>query len=196
MNKQEIIAFEKKISPAIVLVQKLHIKNKQDMNEAVQTLSLINKYADHVKEKRETITKPLNEALKNARTLFKPIESKLDGAITLIREEMSRYQTEETTKQQAEEAKIIDRVGDGKGKLKLETAVKKIENLGGLESVVTTDAGKVKFREDKVLKITDEMIIPRQFLNVNEKALIDALKMGMSVPGATLETKLVPLNYR
>lgn len=196
MDKQEIIAFERKVEPAIVRVQKLHIKNVKDIKEAVQTLSLINKYADQVREKRETVTKPLNEALKNARALFKPVENKLDGAVALLREAMSEYQTRETTKQRIEEGKIIDRVGEGKGKIKLDTAVSKIEGLAKVDDEIVAESGTVKFREDKVLKIIDKNIVPFEYFVLDEKKLVADLKEGKQVPGAILEIKMTPLNYR
>ena len=87
-------------------------------------------------------------------------------------------------------------MGEGKGKLRVETAVKKIENIETPDHQVATEAGLVKFREDKVLKITDETKIPREYLVVDEKKLLEALKGGVIVPGAEIDIKMTPVNFR
>lgn len=172
------------------------IQTKKDMVAATELLSQANKYLKAVIEEKEKVTKPLNEALKAERARFKPLETKLEGMIAAIRANMSTYQTAEVARAREEAAKIAARIGEGKGKLKVETAVNKIENIETADESVSTDSGMVKFREDKVLKITDEEKIPRKFLLVDEKAVLAALKNGEKVPGAEIEIKLVPVNYR
>lgn len=196
MDTKQIIALEKEVRPVLTQVEKLVIKSPADMKKATETLSIINKYKDEVVEKRETVTAPLNLALKNARALFKPIESKLDLAVTSLRNAMSVYQTAEVLKQREEEAKIASRVGEGKGKLKFETAVRKMEEVERADTVVETEAGKVTFIETKVLKIVDTSLIPDKYWVVDERAVHDDLKKNVSVPGALLEVKMVPRNNR
>ncbi|HEY9826375.1 MAG TPA: hypothetical protein V6D19_13080 [Stenomitos sp.] len=196
MDTKQISVLEKKVHPVLSQVEKLSIKTLDDMKKATETLSILNTYKDEVVEKRETVTKPLNEALKNARALFKPLESKLEVAVTLIRNAMSEYQTAEVLRQRKEEAKIAARVGEGKGKLKFETAVRKSEEIERADAVVETETGKVTFIETKVLKIVDPKLIPDKYWVIDEKAVHDALKAKTEVPGALLEIKMVPRNNR
>jgi len=166
------------------------------MKEAVELLSRLNQFNDKIVAEKEKVTKPLNEALKAERARWKPVETVNEEAIEIVRGKMSAFQTAETKRQREEEARIAARVGEGKGKLKFETAIKKIDEVEKPDVQVNTESGMVKFREDKVLKIMDETFIPDEYWVLDEKKILSALKGGVNVPGAVLEIKMVPLNYR
>lgn len=195
MNK-ELIPLKKKIDVLANQATTIVIKNDDDLKIAVEILSQVNHYADTVKEKKELLTKPLNLALKNARAMFSPLEDVYTEATESLRAKMAQYQTLKVAERREEELKIANRVRDGKGGIKVETAVKKIEALKVVEKEVSTNAGLVQFRESKVLKILDINLIPREYLSVNESQLLKALKEGKNVEGATLETIQIPVNYR
>lgn len=193
---KEILVIEKQISPVVEEVQALIIKDAKSMKHATELLSKINQVGDKITEEKEKVTKPLNQALKAERARWKPVEDVYEEAVSIIRGKMTEYQTAEIKKQREEEARIAARVGEGKGKLKVETAVKKIEDIERVDDKVKTESGMVKFREDKVLKIMDETFIPDEYWVLDEKKILGALKAGVDVPGAVLEIKMVPLNFR
>ena len=195
MSANKEIAIVKKINPVIEEVNSIEITS-ETMPKAVELLSQLNKFLDKLTEEKEKITKPMNEALKEVRSRYKPTELLLEGAISHLRSDMSQYQTEQLRIKKEEEEKIAARIGDGKGKLKIETAVDKINNLNTPASKVSTDAGEVKFRTDKKLKITDENLIPREYLEINESKLLSALKLGNIIPGAEIELIQTPINSR
>jgi len=196
MNTKEITILEKEMNPIMQSALSLEINDALAMKEATEILSTLNSRLDFVKEKRETVTKPMNEALKNARALFKPLESKLEEIIKVIRGSMSTYQTAEAQRVEIEEAKIAARVGEGKGKLKFDTAIRKMDNIVRADDVVTTSAGTVSFRPTPTLKITNELLIPREYFLVNEKLLLDNLKLGKVIQGAEIQIIQVPFNRR
>ncbi len=109
---------------------------------------------------------------------------------------MSVYQTEQVRIQKQEADRIASRVGEGKGKLKVETAVKKIAELPVAQKEIATNIGLVQFRETKVLKITDINLIPDRYWIIDEKAILNDLKAGIEVAGAMVETIQTPVNYR
>ncbi len=192
----DIKIIEKNVSPIVLQATALSITDSATMSKAVVLLSNCNKYMDSVTEEREKITKPLNEALKAERNRWKPIESNLDEAISTIRGKMSAYQTEQVRIQKEAEIKIAQRIGEGKGKLKIETAIKKIDTIAVPEKEVATGAGLVQFRETQSLKITDESLIPREYLIVDESKLLKALKLGSPILGAEIEILQTPCNFR
>lgn len=193
MSKE--ITIKKEIDPIVTKATDLIITDKT-MPEAVTILSETNKLLTKITKEKETITKPLNEALKVERARWKPLEDNLNLIISTIRKKMSDYQTAMIKKQKEDEAKIANRVGEGRGKLKIETAINKIENLDKPEVLVSTEAGSVKFRTTYQLEITDESLIPRQYLTINERLLTNDLKNGHTIPGASLRERQVPINYR
>lgn len=170
------------------------IAHEEDMRMAVSLLSQLNRINDRIAEEREKVTKPLNEALKAERARWKPTELKNTTAIEALRAEMTRYQTQALRQKQMEEQKIADKVATGY--IKTDTAVTKLESLPSIQKTTSTDDGSVTFVEKKQLLITNQMLIPREYLIPDEDKIIKDLKDNKTIPGAELETILVPRNSR
>ena len=172
----------------------LTIKNDADMASAGEMLSKANSQAKLVKADKEKLTKPLNAVLLLIRKKYKPVETELDKAIKHLRKEIGAYQTKKDDEAEAAKAKIIDRVGEGKGKLKVETAANKLAEVEGPETKVETESGSISFKDDyeiTVLKIHD---IPEQFLSVDEVAIKKVFKAGGEVAGVAAKKIKVPIN--
>ena len=78
----------------------------------------------------------------------------------------------------------------------LESAVANLEGLDAPVDIIQTDAGVVKFKSEKRLKIIDRSKVPDAFWVIDEAALLAALKTGQLIPGAQIELIQVPINYR
>lgn len=196
MPKDKAVVIQREVAPIISEALEVEIKGKEDMKIATELLSKLNKVADRIDEEKAKVLDPLNEARKAEMARWKPLEIQYGKAIEYLRAEISAYQTAEIKRQREEEAKIAARVGEGKGKIKIETAVKKMEKIDKPETMVTTEVGVIKFREQKVIKYIDEKLVPREYLIVDEKKVLDALKAGVSVPGCVLDSVQVPVNSR
>ena|SRR3990167_1297632 len=192
--KTNELAIIKEISPVVAEAQKLIINSKESLSEAVTFLSKCNKYLDALTADREKLTKPINEALKAIRDRYRSADTMVTEAIDSIRSKMSVYQGEQTRLQKEKEAKIAARLE--KGTINIEKAMAKIDAISVPEKEVETKEGSVQFREIKILKIIDEAVIPREYLIVDERKLLEVLKAGKTVPGAEIEIKLTPINYR
>ena len=193
---KEIAVIEKQVSPIVARAEELKVKDQKSMEQATKMLSELNIQKDKITAEKEKVTKPLNEALKAERARWKPIETILDTAIGFLRNSISDWQTAETKRVREEEAKIAARTGEGKGKIKVETAVAKINEIERPNEKVVSDAGMVQFREDKILKIMDETMIPREYLIPDEAKILADLKAGKKVKGCELDIKMTPINYR
>lgn len=196
MTKDKAIVLKEEVSPVIAKALEITIKGKEDMVTATDYLSKLNKIADRIKEEKDKVLGPLNEARKAEMARWKPVEIMYEKGIEYIRHAMSDYQTLEVKRQREEEAKLAARIGEGKGKIKFETAMRKMNEIEKPEDNVVTDSGSIKFRETKVLKIVNEKIIPREYLLVDERKVTEALKAGVTVAGCELELKIVPVNSR
>jgi len=172
------------------------INNTEDMKAATESLSLLNKGLDKVKEWEKKEIGPLKDIIKTKEAEVKPYKVKLTAMVAAIRTAMSSYQTKKTAEANAEKEKLAARIGEGKGKLKLETAVTKIEAVATPDSKVSTDEGMVSFRTSHVVRVVDKTLIPLEFLTVDESAIKAAIKAGKTVPGAVLDEVQVPVNYR
>ncbi len=197
MSKNEIAVIEKKeISPIESKVSKLTIIGPKDMSLATEMLSTLNKTLDKVVAYKEAKTKPLNQALKVIRGETKPIETRLEDMINSIRRKMGSYQTEQVRISQEKKDKIADRVGEGKGKFKAETAIAKMDEVDTPEAAVSTDSGTVQFRTVKNYRIVDANKIPREYLLPDPTSIKVAMKQGTEIPGVEYFEEQVPINFR
>lgn len=192
----QIVTFTKETNPIIVKAEKLFITSSDEMKEATATLSLINQRLDAIKAEKDKVLKPLKAAADAEKARWKPMEDMLSPLVDRIRGLMAAYQTAEVKRKKEEEAKIAARIGEGKGKLKIDTAIRQMSEVETVEEKVATDEGSLSFRVTKTLKITHASAIPDIFWVIDEKLLLDTLKLGTIVPGAEIEEIQVPINRR
>jgi hypothetical protein len=146
----------------------LFIDSQESLAQATDILSKIKTAAKDVKTRKEEITKPLNDALKSARSLFKPIEDDLAAAERTIKDKMLDYSNEVERKAQEQAAKLEKRVE--KGTMRTDTAMRKMDEIETLGTQVQGQNGSVQFRTVRNIKIVDPTKIPLKYL-MNEKVL-------------------------
>jgi ABC-type transporter Mla subunit MlaD len=88
MDNQELVPIKAKTTQALEVANQIVIDNADRMTEAVEIGNNINKIGKQIKNRKEEITKPLNEALKSARYLFKSVEEDLAQAEKVIKGKM------------------------------------------------------------------------------------------------------------
>lgn len=196
INNKEVAILEKEVTPTVNDALTIVIENGKDMMSATEILSTLNKYGDIVKEKKEAITKPLNASLKAVRDMFRPLEEKIAEPIAHVRGEMSRYQMEEMERVRKEEQKLVNRIGDGKGKLQFETAGRKMEEIERPDAVVEGKTGSIKFREDQDFEVMDMTLLPIEYVVADMVKIRRDMKDGKKVAGVRYFTKMTPVNSR
>jgi hypothetical protein len=193
---------EKSIAPVVQAARDLDIKGAEDMKQAAEMLSRVNKTLDAATEEKERVTKPLNEALKAERSRWKPLETICIEAKDILSKKMSVYQTEQKRLAQEEEDKIAARVGEGKGKLRPETAVRQMEEIEKPAESVAAGTGLVDFISVPQCEVEDFMALIKatgfDFVNIEMKkqALLNAQKEGKEFPGVRYWSEERPRNYR
>lgn len=196
MSEREVKVMEKEIAPVVALAMGIVVKTEKDAKHATEVLSKLNKVNDRITEEKEKVTKPLNQALAAERARWKPAELMYKDGIDYLRAQLSKYQTAKVKEAKDEEARIAARMGEGRGKISVETAVRKMGEVEQPEKRVETTEGMVSYRTDKILRLLDESLIPRKYLMVDEKAVLAALVAGETVPGAAVEEVQMPINKR
>ncbi len=186
----------KELDKYVEQAQGLKIATPEDMVAATAFLSTLNKFNDKITGEKEKVTKPLNAALSAERARWKPLETKLGAAIDLVRRAMTTYQTAAVAAQKKQEDSIVNRVGEGRGKITAETAVRKLEDVVVPDGTVATDAGAVQFRSVKKFEVMDVTMLPKEYLLPNETMIREAMKQGKELPGVRYYEEQVPYNSR
>lgn len=177
-------------SRALSAATELSIEKKEDLEKATDLLSKIKQVGKIITDRKKLITDPINKALKEARALFAPLEDNYEEAERIVKSKMVSYQREEEERARKEQEKIAKKVDSGK--LKFETAAKKIEAIDIPQNSVEGDkGGKIMFKEIKELVIIDEMEIPREYLVVDMIKLRKEAFAGKEIPGVKVEMKKI-----
>ena len=109
---------------------------------------------------------------------------KVEKAIKFVSDQVNKYQTAEARKAAEAEAKLAARVE--KGTMKVDTAVRKMDEIEKpLEKFETAD-GSVSFKTIPKLDIIDPTLIPREYMTMDLPRIFAALKEGIDVPGAQI----------
>lgn len=194
MSKDIALSVKKKVSIQEQKALDLVIKTDEDMEVAVVMLSEANKALDAIKDEKDKIIKPAKEVIDTEKARWKPIEDICSRVVSTVRGKMMEYQKKIEAKVKEREEAIAKSAE--KGKIKPETAMKKMEALPNAAASVTTGSGMVQWTTVKKLVIENEALIPREYLDVNEARVREALKTGKVVPGAKLIEEKIPKNFR
>ena len=178
----------KELAPIKAQVSKLEnqatavaIESQEGYENAIDLVSKLKETGSEIKNKKESITKPLNEALRNVRDMFRPIETQFENAERIIKTKLLDYKRKKDEEARAEEAKVAARVA--KGTMKLETAEKKMDSIERVENTTRGQVGQVQIKKIRKVRVTNQESIPRKYL-VPDMVLIrqDALS-GIVIPG-------------
>jgi len=185
---KELELIKSQVSKAEVIAGSLEIKVPDDMVNATDILSKIKIVGKMIAKKKESITKPLNEALRNARSLFTPLENQWSDAEKTVKMKMVMFNNAERIKAEKKMEKIEKKVESGK--MKPELAIEKIDTIVP-KNKVEAKSGSIQFRTIREVVIEDETKLTRKYLAPNiVKIKADALR-GVKIKGVKVIEKQI-----
>ena len=181
MDTKELAPIKAQVSKLENQATAVTIESQEGYGQAIDLVSKLKETGSEIKNKKESITKPLNEALRNVRDMFRPIEDQFANAERIIKNKLLDYKRKKDEEARAEEARVAARVA--KGTMKLETAEKKMDSIERVENTTRGKVGQVQIKKIRKVRVTDENAIPRKYL-VPDMVVIrqDALG-GVEIPG-------------
>jgi len=153
------------------------ITNEEDFESAKELITKLKSDLKIIEAKKETVSRPLLDAIAARRAEFAPLLKKYDGAIVSLTKMLTEYQTAKMRQLEASREAIVNTNDD----------ITAITKLSELEEV-----DKSGFRKHQILLISDESLIPREYLLIDEKKVLDDLKTGKIIPGAKIEIQYIP----
>jgi len=189
----ETAKLSKELAPVKVQIAKVEraanaikIKTADDMLIATELLGMIKTVGKEVRLKKESVTKPFNEALRNFRAIISPLEKKWFDAERIVKQKMIYYQNEQIAKAEKETEKIEEKVE--KGKMTFDKAAEKIESVTPEKNVVA-DSGSVQFRTIKEVVIDNEKLVPREYLVLDMVKIRKVALAGVNIAGVRVIEK-------
>jgi len=190
LNTQEAIDEAKVIVDDMASNSRIVVNSQPTFETAKEIMIKVKGVRKEVTEKKEAITKPLNEALKNTRALFKPIEDKLDLVEGWVKDQMLKYSQKliaEQRKREEEALKKIEEATENDVEINTEKLAKSVER-------VAEKVEAIKTRKVKRLNIVDQEKIPRAYLVPDEAKIKQALLNGEKVAGCEIIEEEIAIN--
>ena len=172
---KEVEEEARSIAPISEHALSLTIESPEQVKEGEELLTKIKEAKKQLTARKEAITRPAMAALASIRDLFKGPETVLAEAEKIVKGKMLEYNALEEERIETEKAKAASALAAGT--IKEGTAVAKTLAAGV--------ATKMKTRTLTKVRVTDESLLPREYLvpdlKLITKAIIDE---GKEVPGA------------
>lgn len=175
---------KRQVSAVVNNANALQIATSKDLVKAADIRTKIKEVGRIIKEAKDRIVKPLNEAKANAMNLFRPVENEWLEAERIVSGKMVDFNKKEEVRAAKETAKIEEKVE--KGKMNMEEAAEKIEAVVP-ENKIEGKNGSVHFRMIKRVIIEDQNKLPREFLIPDIDKINKVAKSGIAIPGVKVE---------
>lgn len=156
-------------------IQKANLSTQERRDAAGLTVAAIRGRLQSLKELQKSFTKPISDAKKAIDDRFRPVVEYWEACNVALSDRLLAATMEADKAQRAALALVAENRGN------VERTV-----LDVAHSVPSAPAGLVE-RVTYRVKITDRSRIPLDFFEIDEAAVLRALKAGQEVPGAELE---------
>ncbi len=171
---KEVEKEARSLAPITERALSITIESPDDVKEGEELLGKIKEAKKQLTARKEEITRPAMKALASIRDLFRGPEDALVGAEKELKGKMLEYGHLEDERIEAAKNKAEEDLASGK--IKHSTAVAKTLAAG--------TATKMKTRTVTKVRVTDEALIPREFLVPDMKAITKAmLESDVAIPG-------------
>jgi len=222
LNTNEAVKLAEEKTLALADNSRIIVNSQPTFEKAKQQLIELKSVEKFLTEKKESITKPLNEALKNTRSLFKPAEDKLSTIKVYLNSQILKYNQKLIAEQKEREAEALAKIREEEDKkrkaqeeadaLKAKTELTDEEKvkLQEAEVVANTEVDmskvvkkldntthkieQIRTRTVKRLLIENVELIPRDYMLPNEALIKQDLMAGKVVPGTRIVEETIAVN--
>lgn len=194
---KDLALVEEQVSSAMMAANATKITDSETMLAAGELFSKIKQVGKLMKQKKEAITKPLNEGLKNVRAMFAPFESQQEAAETILTDKMDVY-TKEVRKeadriereaaeelQKIEAAKESGKITEAQAEVKEEKVERQLEKA----PEVIKNSPNFHTREEKKFCVVDKTLLPFEYLKADEVLIRKAMYDGVVLQGVEYYTE-------
>lgn len=166
---------------AVAAIKTIKVHTAEQIAIVSPLLQQIKSDQKRLKERKELITRPLNEALRGARDLFRPAEQALEECELYLKQEIGRAQQllREANLRAMEATQLALAQNDVRAAAQASGAIQSTEAPQGLS-----------FRERFTFRIVNAAILPREFLMPDEKRIREHVSkhgLASNIPGVVVE---------
>lgn len=167
-------SLQAKILPLHKQISKIVIESEHDYELMAEKVDKLKWYDKLAAEEERNLIEPNKTAIDRIKNFFKPLHQ----SVKLIETASKQAMVEWREKVDKKEAKIVQMFDEGK--------IGHKAYLSKLKEVQTTGTSAAQVRKIKKLQITNEKLIPREYLIPDTSKITADLKAGKSIPGCKL----------
>lgn len=187
MEQRNLVKYQEKSNEILRQANEVKVKSQEGLNYASDKIKEIKEVAKRIKEEKENYTKPAREIIENANRKYNPILTVCEEVERVLKNKSAQYIFAEKHKAEAKRIKLLEKAQSGK--MKEETAVKKLSEIKDVKA--QTDKSSLRVSTRKEVEIVDVNLIPREFMVPDLKKIKAQLLAENEVKGARLIEKQV-----
>jgi len=167
--KGDLEIYREKISGMKAMIDSSLVTNDQELEAIADKIKNVKVLGKLIKQKKEKYCEPAKAIIAEARETYDPLIKECENAEIVLKQRATVYMNQKEKERIEAEDKIANRVGEGKGKLKPETAMNQIEALPDAPKNVRTDNGSgLRMSKRKVAKIENPDLVPDEYWVIDE----------------------------
>lgn len=183
METKELSVIKEQVTKCVSATVNLVVTNQEEYDRAYEIGKKVSTLLKMIDEKEKSITKPINDSLKQIRDMFRPYKTQVEDEKARIGAILNTYTREEEAKKKLAEARAVARLE--KGTMREETVVRKL-------ALIEAQAPDTKGKTTSVLKCTliDITKVPAKYLILNEALVKEDFRAGVIVEGTLCEYEI------
>jgi len=172
------------------MLREFQITNDEQLAVVSDKIRQVKNLQKFIEQEKEKLTAPAKAIIAEAKEKYDPYIAKCKDAETALKGKAGFYMEAKETARIEAEKKIAARVE--KGTMKVETAVKKIEDLPEAKKNIRTEAGSgLRMSKKRVAVIENPELVPDEYWVIDEvRARKDALA-GKEIPGIVIREESI-----
>ena len=183
-KNDQITAIKRQAMKAQEVVNQTTITNDDDLVAVADQINVIKKLKKEIRTEMEKYTKPAQAIINEARAKYLPLEKICDEAESQLKAKVAEYMDAQEAKRLKEEEKIVAKIEAGR--MKEETGIRKIEELGNEVRTIQTENTQLQRRKVRVAYIVNAEIVPQEYWIIDEVRVKRDALAGKLIPGVEI----------
>lgn len=183
-KNDQITAIKRQAMKAQEVVNQTTITNDDDLVAVADQINVIKQLKREIRAEMEKYTKPAQAIINEARAKYLPLEKICDEAESQLKAKVAEYMDAQEAKRLKEEEKIVAKIEAGR--MKEETGIRKIEELGNEVRTIQTENTQLQRRKVRVAYIVNAEIVPQEYWIIDEVRVKRDALAGKLIPGVEI----------
>lgn len=183
-KNDQITAIKRQAMKAQEVVNQTTITNDDDLVAVADQINVIKQLKREIRAEMEKYTKPAQAIINEARAKYLPLEKICDEAESQLKAKVAEYMDAQEAKRLKEEEKIVAKIEAGR--MKEETGIRKIEELGNEIKTIQTENTQLQRRKVRVAYIVNAEIVPQEYWIIDEVRVKRDALAGKLIPGVEI----------